>query len=184
MLYRLVERSLRIRLRRQAGTRLRRFLSVSDLCQEAFVRALGGLDALREEADLEDFRRLLMQHAEWAVQDQGRRAAAFQGESAVGARTDRQRQPEERKMGPVTAADEIALVAALIEEMPPRYRSVFQLKMKGLTPKEIGSELGVELYAVRKRLLRGSLLLQEKRRLRERHPPEPKTPSDEETDDC
>ena len=152
---------LRRYLERRVGTRLRRFVSVSDVEQEVLMQALQVLRRLPPDASVEDFRALLFQHARWSVGkavDRNRRA---HGQSSAGDGTVPQ---PSRSFGSVTRADEVGWLRERIDRLPEGQRDVVTRRMEGRTFGEISVDLGIGEDAARKRFLSAALRLKANRR--------------------
>ncbi len=160
VLFRLSERFLRRYISLQAGPKLRRFLSLSDMCQDTYLRALMGLERLREGATPEDFRALLLTQARWAVQDRARQVKRLAGESSApeGLSAAADSKP---RTGVVTRADELEQLRKHLLQLPEPYADVLRLRAEGMTRAAIAERLGISHEAVKKRLLRGSVKLRE-----------------------
>lgn len=147
---------LRAYLDRSMGERLRRTIALEDLCQDALMQALDAIPALRPDATLEDFRRLLLKNARWIVLDRGRRGGRFAGESVSPVEPGRVEAdpPPESRGGAVTHADELRFLRAMIERLDPRYGRILARRMAGAGFAEIALELGETEANVRKRFQR------------------------------
>ncbi len=138
---------------RSAGPRLRRTRSVSDLCQDAFLRFFRGLDPGAATQPTEDLRRRLLRNARWVVLDAARAAGAEHGESAAGdgavARVaDRDSGGDD---GPVTLQDQERWVHRLIERLDERDARILRLRLKRVPYADIADQLGMTADAARKR---------------------------------
>lgn len=157
-------------LEKRMGERLLRFMSVEDLLQEVLMRGVKGLGRLREGARPEEFRGLLLRHAQWVLLDRGRRSGGFMGEStglgARGAAQSADRSPlneyfekELSADGSVTVSDRDRWLKDLVSQLDEKYASVVRLYLTGRSYQEIGSELGISAEAARKRFLRAAMKL-------------------------
>ena len=156
-------------IQRHRGKHVGRCVSVSDLCQESYLGTRRGLEALPEEATLDDFQRMLFRNARWVIQTHARKHREFEGESASEtpvSQAVRGRGSSETR-GEVTKADERAWLERCIEALDPRFAAVVRLRMEGLRFGAIGDALGIGEDAVRKRFLRASVEL-ERRAKKER----------------
>jgi RNA polymerase sigma factor (sigma-70 family) len=153
--------ALRRYLERRVGTRLRRFVSVSDVEQEVLMQALQVLRRLSPDASVDDFRALLFQHARWSVGKAVDRNRQAHGQSSAG---DGSVPGPMRSFGTVTRADELSWVRERIEHLPEGQRAVVERRMEGRTFGEIGADLGIGEDAVRKRFLSAALHLRSDRR--------------------
>lgn len=144
-------------LGRKVGARLGRAVSLSDLSQDSFLQALGGLERLPERATFDDFRGLLFQHARWVLGKQVDRHRDFVGESIAGEGAASGRaQPGPESAGSVTQADETAWLVELVEALPKEQADVVRLRLEGLSFSEVAERLGIREGSARQRYLRGS----------------------------
>ncbi|MFT7484930.1 MAG: DNA-directed RNA polymerase specialized sigma24 family protein [Candidatus Paceibacteria bacterium] len=149
----------------QMGTRLQRFLPVTDVAQESLASFLGSLVRLREGAELSDARRLLFQHARWIVLRRGSDAGQFQGESVCGQMEAITRaESMDRSLGAVTLEDELAWLQEMIEELEADLAVIVRARLCGESFSLLAEQHGISESAVRKRFERG---LEELQRLAE-----------------
>jgi len=157
-------------LEKRMGERLLRFMPVEDLLQDVLIRGLNGLDRLREGARPDEFRGLLLRHAQWVLLDRGRSSGAFMGESTgLGARGAAQSgealpgpDPSKKDMlvdGSVTVSDRDRWLKDLVGQLDEKYASVVRLYLTGRSYVEIGDELGISSETARKRFLRAAMKL-------------------------
>jgi RNA polymerase sigma-70 factor (ECF subfamily) len=142
---------------RRSGAALRRHVSLSDLCQESFLRAFRAIGSLRDDATLDDFRALLFQHASWVASEKGRQAQDYKGESALEQRLEEAlvaaRSPASK--GTVTREDERRWLESFVARLDPGQAAVIRLRLDGLSFVQIGERLSLDKDAARKRYLRG-----------------------------
>jgi RNA polymerase sigma factor (sigma-70 family) len=135
-----------------------------DLAQEAFVRL-----RLSGRAELESPRGFLFRTAQNLARDHLRRAARVpmdrlddQHESRF---TDGVANPEEI----LAARQELAIVRAVLLELPPKCRQVFLLvRVEGLSQRAVAAEMGMSQTMVRKYLARAVGHIHERLRQDER----------------
>ena len=176
-LYVRFERPLREYLNRTVGRRLSRAVSLSDLCQETFVRAFDALRILPDEATVDDFRGILWQHARWYVGKQVEKHKGFAGESALGELPLDEATPETlASAGDVTRLDELEWLHGLVERLPTDQAVVLRKRFAGHPFAVIGEDLGIPEDTARKRYLRATVALKkliDSRRASADEPPEP-----------
>ena len=146
-------------LQKQMGPRLGRHYSLSDLGQETFLRAFRGIDRLRDDASLSDFRRYLYRHARWVAVELGRKAQDMFGESNAEDDRGPPRDVEASPTGEVTHRDDVAWLEARIDRLDPRYADVVRLRLKDLSFAEVADRLGIHEATARKRYLRAAAQL-------------------------
>lgn len=151
---------------RHMGARLKRHLSISDVCQDVIVQALDALPALRPEATLDDFRRVLFQRARWLLLDRGRGAQRHAGESVAPDADSPQEQGT--RTGLVTRGDELRHLRALVERLDPRYGDVIALRIEGRRFAEIAVAQNDTESNVRKRYQRAVAALRHQLEVRQR----------------
>lgn len=155
---------IRAFLANQLGSRLKRHTSLSDLHQEVLMRGAEALRALPDDAEVDDFRALLLMHARWAIGKAVRRGRNFAGESVVTPEFGPQATPTPTaSQGVVTRGDEMAWLAAEVDGLEAPLAAAVRLRLQGRTFAEIAAELGIGEDAARKRLVRAALLLRERR---------------------
>ncbi len=150
---------LRTYLERRSGGGIRRFADLEDVAQEARTSLVQGLGHLREGADLDDFKRLLLLHASWALGKVGRRASAFAGESSAGAKVTPDRAATGPTTGTVTRRDRNAWLVSRIESLGEGSAAVLSGFLAGKSFAEIADALEITEEAARKRFLRASAKL-------------------------
>jgi RNA polymerase sigma factor (sigma-70 family) len=153
-------------LGKRVGSRLVRYAGIEDLAQEVLLRGMNGLDHLRAEAQLEDFRAILFRHAQWVLAKRGRQAGEFLGETALGAGDLSEapidlgaRRHEVESTGPVTREDRSQWMRSLLARLEPKYASALGLYLDGASFAEIAAQLDIEEEAARKRVLRATKML-------------------------
>jgi len=141
---------------RQAGARIRRVASVSDLCQEVFDRVFRSLslDRVPEGFTADQFRGRLFRNAHWVISSHAKAAKRFLGESTAGTAEAAQRSVDPPRAGSVTEADELRWVRELADRLDPHYGKVIRLRLEGLEFEEVARRLGEKVDTVRKRYLR------------------------------
>lgn len=134
---------------RQLGARMRRQVSIADVCQETFAVVLRSLDSLPEGATNDMFRARLFKNTEWVIAQFARRGRRFEGESQA----PRHETPASAgtETGPVTRAEEIDRLRRLAERLPENYRAVVLLRLEGKSFAEIGLAVGLDEALARKR---------------------------------
>jgi RNA polymerase sigma factor (sigma-70 family) len=148
---------------RKMGSQLRRHVTADDICQDALMQAFGAIPALRAEATLDDFRRVLLKNAHWILLDRGRGGRRFAGESAAPASLGALgASGAHSRSGAVTRGDDLRLVNALIERLGPKYGAVVSGRLAGKEFAEIAAELGETEMNVRKRHQRAVAMLKER----------------------
>jgi len=156
-LYRHFEAPLRRYLDRKTGAALARAVSISDLCQETFVQALGALRVLPAHATFDDFRGVLFRHALWMLGKHAERNREFVGESVLGERSACDDAPQsERTSGELTRLDEIGWIREQLERLDPDHAAVLRLRFEGQSFAQIAAALDIREGAARQRFLRGS----------------------------
>lgn len=149
-------------LESRMGPHLRRHSTPADLLQDVLVRGVGALQKLEEGARPEDFRGLLLRHAQWVLLERGRQSGGFAGESIVPRRDERDSNalfPDERgsvetRTRTVTRNDHNRWLRGLVSRLDQKYADVVRLYLAGRSYEEISSELGISEEAARKRFLR------------------------------
>lgn len=154
---------LRKFVERGMGERLKRRVAPDDLCQEALLQALGAIPALRADATIDDFRRLLLRNANWVVMDRGRRDKKLVGESVspVEPGAVAQGTSPETRAGPVTRADDLRWMHSLVARLDSRFGQVIAARLAGKDFPEIALELGASEANVRKRYQRAVAALKQ-----------------------
>ena len=166
-LMRFLEADLLKHIRYRMGSKLGRFNSPEDLAQEAFARSIRALSSLREGAVFEDYKALLLQHANWVLSDMGRQAQGMDGESVAHLSSNAGAPPpkldpsskEPPSSGPVTARDLQAWLGKKLSGLDPKYATVLKLYTESLPFDEIARRLGISQDAARKRFQRGLEML-------------------------
>ena len=155
-------------LRGRVGPKLGRAVSISDLCQESFLRSYDALHTLPEGADGSDFEAILYRNARWVVGSQARKHKHFDGESAVDSGyAARIPDPDyATNSGVVTREDEVRWLEAQVARLKRDQAAVVRRRLEGMAFERIAEELDISEYAARKRFLRGALEL---RRFAEGH---------------
>jgi RNA polymerase sigma factor (sigma-70 family) len=141
---------------REMGPGLARNASVSDVCQETFVRALDSLHVLPANAGTAEFRGLVYRHARWALQNELRRHRHMIGESETDTPPAAVADGDEDRAGPVTVEDDRAWLLDNLDQLEPGLAAAVRLRFEGKDFGEIASELGIEYEAARKRCLRAA----------------------------
>ncbi len=153
---------LRAFFRKSVGKRLARAVSVSDLCQETFLRSLRVIETLPADARVRHFHGALYRNARWLVADQARRTHDFQGESAAESPGELLVGDSGHATGPVTSTDERRWLHEHVGALDPGIEAVVRLRMQGRSFADLARELGLKESTARKRFLRGALLLRER----------------------
>ncbi|MBC8441800.1 MAG: sigma-70 family RNA polymerase sigma factor [Deltaproteobacteria bacterium] len=123
-----------------------------DICQDVFLKIQSNLDKLNDETKLETW---IFKIAKFTVIDFYRSKKSEPLPDLV--KSDAQ---IEKNMA---VAQGIDAINAIIDTLPDKYARVLKLfKLKELTAREIASETGLSLSAVKSRLLRGKAMLNEK----------------------
>ena len=148
---------------RISGSRLLRHVVSADMIQDTYVRVYRALDALRPDANLEDFWLLLRRNAMWVVRNQGRRYADRQGESALGeGGLGEQGQGLERETGIVTRRDEASWLMDQVGLLDTGHREVVRRRLNQEPFSDIAEDVGLSEDAVRQRYSRAIRTLREK----------------------
>ncbi len=140
---------------RNMGPRLRRVVTLDDVCQEVFARVFASFanDDLGD-VPIESFRARLFQHAKWVLASRGRTAHDFRGESAAGDGLGGIADFPEHTDGAVTRADQVRWLHALVEHLDADHGDVVKYRLAGMSYQEIAIRLGVAETTVRKRYSR------------------------------
>lgn len=155
-LFELLRGDLSTFLRRGTGEAVRRHGSLEDLTQEVWMRALGALEHLREDAEVADMRALVFKHARWTILGAAERARAFQGESVGPTNESGGQEQPAASTGPVTREDSMGWLKARIDSLGPEMAKVIHLRLEGLEFDEIAARIGISEAAARKRFERGT----------------------------
>jgi RNA polymerase sigma factor (sigma-70 family) len=143
---------LRAYVQAQVGPALRRRVSVSDICQDAVIRALRDLSEELDGLDADGLRSRLLRNARWAIADAARALHKLHGESSAGAMTpDVVRHDDGHSHGPVTRADDARWLQKLIDTLEGGHAQVLRLRMQGRSFDEIGVALDERPATVRQR---------------------------------
>lgn len=143
---------LRAFVESKTGPKVRRNLSISDLCQETFMKVFrASLETIPEGATLEAFRGRLFQNALWIIQKQARRHDHYLGESSCPKSPDEVVGGQKREDGNVTRADELSWVFGLSDRIGTKYGSTVRLRAQGKDFWEVARVLGITEQAARKR---------------------------------
>jgi RNA polymerase sigma factor (sigma-70 family) len=140
---------------RISGARLLRHVVSADVLQDTYVRVYRVLDALRPDANVEDFWLLLRRNAMWVVRNHGARNAGRQGESALGegGLADHEREVE-RQTGTVTRRDEESWLQSQVGQMDSGQQEVVRRRLKQEPFGDIARDVGLSEEAVRQRYSR------------------------------
>lgn len=160
-------------LEKRMGDRLLRFSTVEDLLQDVLLRGMKGIHLMREGATPDEFRGLLLRHAQWVLLDRGRTSGGFMGEStalrACGPENSAAPAPGDERFadrpktdGAVTVDDQNNWLRDLVSQLDEKYASVVRLYLAGRTYVEIGVELGISTETARKRFLRAAMKLNDR----------------------
>lgn len=145
-------------LRRWLRRRFPKLTDIDDLIQDTYVRVLRA----RNQGRVTHARSYLFVAARNAACDQVRRLGVVEIE-AVGELASLSVPDDRRDAGETLAHhQELAILAAAIEALPPRCRMVVKLrKLRGLGYQEIAAQLGISAHTVNAQLAKGMILCRE-----------------------
>lgn len=137
----------------RTGHRIRRHVSLSDICQDAFNRFFRALDQLPEGVSVGVLRATLFRNAEWVIRDRAEQAGKFLGESAVW--SDPAVPPKGvDPAGEAEMSDQLELLDQLIGRLDDKYSSVIRMRLRGMKFREIADQLDEKESTVRERYRR------------------------------
>ena len=156
---------------RISGARLLRHVVPVDVAQDTYLRVFRSLEALRTDANVDDFWLLLRRNAMWVVRNHGARLGWQQGESALGqAGPGQVVDGPSREAGSVTRRDEASWLEGQLDEIDSKQRDVVRRRMQDQPFRDIAREVGGSEEAVRQRYSRAIRSLREKFVSRRREP--------------
>ena len=130
---------------------------MDDVCDDVLLRGIKAIHSFTRDADVNGFRRLMLQHARWQVLDSARAEDRFEGESNVpggvmSVPADLSANSTEELL---IEREKVEWLHSLILRLSADIASVLWLRIDGLTTKEIARELDISQDLVRKRHQRG-----------------------------